>query len=188
MPGKKHINGPPSVNRYYEECLKSKTAQRQSNPKEYCARVAWNRYCSYKNPDYPGCTEKGRDWIEHRFSEELARLRQLSENEDPNERSETEADLFYSTEIAKTRDLVVKALKAAGCHVVENPKDPREFGLSVIAYGGRFADIVEALKMLGATTRPSSPMEVGLVLDIGNTYVRLVPEKWATKIWIGPRG
>ena len=57
MPGKQHIKGaPPDVNRYYADCRKKQPAK----SKEYCARVAWQVFCSHKDPDYPGCTQFGK--------------------------------------------------------------------------------------------------------------------------------
>jgi len=65
MPEKPH--GPPApsdikktINRYYDDCMASSTAKKKGNPKEYCARVAWQRFCMNKNPDHPSCTKYGK--------------------------------------------------------------------------------------------------------------------------------
>lgn len=65
MPEKPH--GPPApadikktINRYYDDCMASSTAKGKDNPKEYCARVAWQRFCMNKNPDHPSCTKYGK--------------------------------------------------------------------------------------------------------------------------------
>ena len=50
------VSGPARVNKYYDKCMKD------YNNKEYCARVAWNIYCSYVNPNHEGCTEAGKTW------------------------------------------------------------------------------------------------------------------------------
>lgn len=60
---KKKDHGPPApsdiqstITRYYDDCR-----EKQPNKgKEYCARVAWQRFCMYKNPDHSSCTEYGR--------------------------------------------------------------------------------------------------------------------------------
>lgn len=52
------MSGPKPVNKYYQKCRDNYP----DKPKEYCARVAWNIYCAYKNPNHPGCTEYGKDW------------------------------------------------------------------------------------------------------------------------------
>jgi len=65
MPDKPH--GPPApsdikktVTRYYDDCMASSTAKKKGNPKEYCARVAWQRFCMYKDPEHPSCTKFGK--------------------------------------------------------------------------------------------------------------------------------
>ena len=52
------MKGPKPVDRYYQQCRK----RYPNKAKAYCARTAWNIYCSYKNPNHPGCTEYGKDW------------------------------------------------------------------------------------------------------------------------------
>ena len=54
--GKPH--GPPAppdikktINRYYDECREKQPGK----SKEYCARVAWTRFCQHKDPDHPSC-------------------------------------------------------------------------------------------------------------------------------------
>jgi hypothetical protein len=47
---------PADVERYYKDCRKKSP----NKGKEYCARVAWQIYCTNKNPDYPGCTKYGK--------------------------------------------------------------------------------------------------------------------------------
>lgn len=51
---------PADVERYKKECEDSPPETAKGRVKEYCARVAWQRYCSNKNPSYPGCTEYGK--------------------------------------------------------------------------------------------------------------------------------
>ena len=53
---KAHMRGPAALDKYYNVCM-----DRYDN-KEYCARTAWNIFCSYVNPDHPGCTEFGKTW------------------------------------------------------------------------------------------------------------------------------
>ncbi len=61
---KKKVHGPKArdgrtqkvISRYYDE-IKEK---QPGKSKEYYARVAWQRYCMYKNPDYAGCTKAGK--------------------------------------------------------------------------------------------------------------------------------
>jgi len=54
---KVHIKGAPDdVNRYYEKCRKDQPDKSE----EYCARVAWQIYCTNKNPDDPSCTKYGK--------------------------------------------------------------------------------------------------------------------------------
>lgn len=47
---------PADVERYYDDCRKKYPEKGE----EYCARVAWQIYCTHKNPDYPGCTKYGK--------------------------------------------------------------------------------------------------------------------------------
>lgn len=56
-------HGPPApkgirdtIVRYYDDCRE----KQPDKSKEYCARVAWTRFCQYKDPDHPSCTEYGR--------------------------------------------------------------------------------------------------------------------------------
>lgn len=51
---------PAAVKRYYDECLKKPPATAKGREKEYCKRVAWQIFCSHKDPSYPGCTEYGK--------------------------------------------------------------------------------------------------------------------------------
>lgn len=51
---------PADVERYYKECKKNPPSTAKGRVEEYCARVAWQIYCSHKNPNHPGCTEYGR--------------------------------------------------------------------------------------------------------------------------------
>ena len=68
--GKQH--GPwapnPSVrkalSKYYSKCFD------RYGDKEYCSRVAWTIYCSYKNPEYKGCTKRGKRWIRRKKMKE----------------------------------------------------------------------------------------------------------------------
>lgn len=48
--------GPPELGKYYSKC------RERYDDKEYCARVAWNIYCSHVNPGYEGCTQFGKKW------------------------------------------------------------------------------------------------------------------------------
>lgn len=57
MPQKEHVKGAPAkVNQLYERIKKKQPDQSD----EYCARVAWQVYCSHVNPDYKGCTPAGK--------------------------------------------------------------------------------------------------------------------------------
>jgi hypothetical protein len=51
---------PKDVERYYNECKKNPPSTAKGRVEEYCARVAWQRFCSNKDPSYPGCTEYGK--------------------------------------------------------------------------------------------------------------------------------
>lgn len=61
---KKPPHGPPArdkrtqkvLSRYYDEIKKKQPGK----SKEYYARVAWQRYCMYKNPDNPSCGPAGK--------------------------------------------------------------------------------------------------------------------------------
>ena len=55
---KKRPHGPPAppdiqktIARYYDDVRKNQPGK----SKEYAARVAWTRFCKYKNPDHPSC-------------------------------------------------------------------------------------------------------------------------------------
>lgn len=57
MPGKEHIKGAPAdVNRYYADCRE----KQPDKSKGYCSRVAWQRFCMYKDLSYAGCTKYGK--------------------------------------------------------------------------------------------------------------------------------
>jgi hypothetical protein len=51
---------PAAVERYYKDCLKDPPKTAKGRKEEYCARVAWQIYCSEDNPSYSGCTEYGK--------------------------------------------------------------------------------------------------------------------------------
>jgi len=53
---KHEIAGPKGVQKYYDNCMD------RYHDQEYCARVAWNIYCSHVNPGHEGCTEFGKTW------------------------------------------------------------------------------------------------------------------------------
>ena len=68
---KKRPHGPPApkdiqktLARYYDDVMASLPArikkQSEKRQKEYAARVAWTRFCKYKNPNHPSCTDVGR--------------------------------------------------------------------------------------------------------------------------------
>jgi len=57
----KHVQGlPRKADKYYEAC--KKRYGETSDVKSYCARVAWNIYCSHVDPNYPSCTKFGKTW------------------------------------------------------------------------------------------------------------------------------
>lgn len=48
------LKGPKAANDIYLKC------RAKSDDKAYCARVAWQAYCTNINPDYKGCTKYGK--------------------------------------------------------------------------------------------------------------------------------
>jgi len=60
MPQRRQAAKPAAVERYYKDCMKDPPKNAKGRKEEYCARIAWEVYCSEKNPSYPGCTEYGK--------------------------------------------------------------------------------------------------------------------------------
>lgn len=144
MPGKKHMKGaPPSVNRYYEECMASDTAKSKPNPKEYCARVAWTRYCSYKNPDYPGCTEKGKAWakesaaFEHTVIAEMRKMAGIVETWAPD-----------IADIQHERETLIRACQAAGIPTMGVPENYTS-AYPKLTFACRRTSIGEVIRVIG---------------------------------------
>jgi len=54
----RHMKGPVILDKYYLACK----ARRGESPeaKEYCARIAWQIFCSHIAPGYSGCTDFGK--------------------------------------------------------------------------------------------------------------------------------
>jgi len=57
---KRQAAKPAAVERYYKDCMKDPPSTAKGRTEEYCSRVAWQIFCSNKDPSYPGCTEYGK--------------------------------------------------------------------------------------------------------------------------------